>query len=267
MFKVIREVNGDSNANDLSIVKEIDHLAFGREAQGGKGELTPPDPRLIAGTEIDAESMDPTRREEQERGAANEPGLMDDRGAAGGMGKGYNTAAIGFPPFHRRYVDLNYKPLPSDKVLEVIRAKTLGDVPEEQMELVIAKRVPFRIAVKMDERKIAEFMAACANSPFAFEINQVRINRHDPNGEEIPIGGFDESGDKLSRMGTSIGDQSSNVEEVTKPVEVRTNYDVNVEFYGIVKIYNPVREDLLRQAIGLEPETPAEQPACQRCSW
>lgn len=36
------------------------------------------------------------------------------------------------------------------------------------------------------------------------------------------------------------------------PVEVRTNYDVNVEFYGIVKIYNPVREKFLREAAGLE---------------
>ena len=36
------------------------------------------------------------------------------------------------------------------------------------------------------------------------------------------------------------------------PVEVRTNYDVNVEFYGIVKIYNPVRPKVLQAAAGLE---------------
>ena len=34
------------------------------------------------------------------------------------------------------------------------------------------------------------------------------------------------------------------------PVHVRTSYDVDVEFYGIVKIYNPVREALLRKAVG-----------------
>jgi hypothetical protein len=34
------------------------------------------------------------------------------------------------------------------------------------------------------------------------------------------------------------------------PVEIRTNYDVDVEFYGIVKIYNPVREKFLRRAAG-----------------
>ena len=41
---------------------------------------------------------------------------------------------------------------------------------------------------------------------------------------------------------------------VSDPIEVRTNYDVNVEFYGIVKIYNPVREKFLREAAGLGDE-------------
>jgi hypothetical protein len=40
----------------------------------------------------------------------------------------------------------------------------------------------------------------------------------------------------------------------SSPIETRTSYDVNVEFFGIVKIYNPVRENLLRTAAGLEPK-------------
>ena len=46
MFRIIRQVNGNSNANDLSVVKNIDHVVFGREVGGKLGELTPPDPRL-----------------------------------------------------------------------------------------------------------------------------------------------------------------------------------------------------------------------------
>jgi len=38
------------------------------------------------------------------------------------------------------------------------------------------------------------------------------------------------------------------------PVETRTNYDVDVEFYGIVKIYNPVRAGFLRKAAGVEDD-------------
>ena len=40
-------------------------------------------------------------------------------------------------------------------------------------------------------------------------------------------------------------------------VEKRVNFDVRVEFFGIIKIYNPVREDLIRKAAGLEPESPS----------
>ena len=154
----------------------------------------------------------------------------------------------------------------SEKILQVINAKSLGEVPQEELELVIAKRVPFRVAVKMDERRIADFMAACANSPFAFEINQVRINKHDPNGEEIPIGGVSGS-DGIGSSDLSAGAAGSGIGGgpggggTSQAVEIRTNFDVNVEFYGIVKIYNPVREDLLREAIGLQPEgTPDNQP-------
>ena len=129
----------------------------------------------------------------------------------------------------------------------------------------------------MDERKIADFLAACANSPFAFEIHQVRINRH-VAGEGIKLnggaerqdgvgggggrGGFggeedygyeEDYGDEGGRGGGGGGGrQADELDLKSTPVEVRTNYDVNVEFYGIVKIYNPVREKFLREAAGLE---------------
>ncbi len=303
MFKIIREVNGDSNANDLSVIKEIHHIALGREAQGGAAtaQLSEWDPRLAPkGTEIDGSAIAGGGGGEEEGGAPGPGSGSGGRGmqapsggggrgmsapgggagmgrGGGGMGRGgagggYNPDAAGFPPFHRRYVDLDFNPLTSEKILEVINANSLSEVPEQELELVIAKRVPFRIAVKMDERRIADFMAACANSPFAFEINQVRINKHDPNGEEIPIGGVNSDDGGIGAAGFSAGSGGGGIGigdgpggggggSSSQPVEVRTNFDVNVEFYGIVKIYNPVREDLLRQAIGLQPEnTPENQP-------
>ncbi|MEL7500639.1 MAG: hypothetical protein AAFN77_23805 [Planctomycetota bacterium] len=258
MFHVIRDINGNSNANDLSVIKQIDHIAFGREAVKQLGELTAPDPRLAPSANPDEDAMAPGGRSDPMLGGADDrdygsddPG--DGRGGGSGFGS-YNVAAIGLPPFHRRYVDLNLNPITSKKVLEVIRAKEL---PTDNLELIIAKRVPVRIALKMDERRISDFMAACANSPFAFEIQQVRINKHEPGGEEIPLGGFGEGEEnKLGGMGTTIGDNEStlSMDQLAQPIEVRTNYDVNVEFFGIVKIYNPVREDFLRQAAGLTPE-------------
>jgi hypothetical protein len=53
-------------------------------------------------------------------------------------------------------------------------------------------------------------------------------------------------------MGMGGGGRFEEFDLKSTPVEVRTNYDVSVEFYGIVKIYNPVREKFLREAAGLD---------------
>ena len=148
--------------------------------------------------------------------------------------------------------------------------------------LAVARRVPVRIAFRMDERKIPDFLAACANSPFAFEVWQTRINRHKP-GEGIAFKGgsaatrADESqdrkgGDLAAGMagggggagaaleGGEGGDEqggSSAGGGALEPVEIRKNYDVNVEFYGVVKIYNPVNQKLLK---GEQDAAPSTQP-------
>ena len=59
----------------------------------------------------------------------------------------------------------------------------------------------------MDERRIADFMAACANSPFAFEIQQVRWNKHQPGGETIALSGnsFQGGGGAGGRFGNLMG--------------------------------------------------------------
>ncbi len=62
--------------------------------------------------------------------------------------------------------------------------------------------------------------------------------------------------------GNDRGDASATV--ASTDVEIRTNYDVHVEFYGIVKIYNPVREKFLRKAAGIEDESDPNDVATDR---
>ena len=56
--------------------------------------------------------------------------------------------------------------------------------------------------------------------------------------------------------GGGLGGSGSGDDLDASPVEIRTNYDVDVEFYGIVKIYNPVREKFLRRAAGENVDEP-----------
>ena len=268
IFKIIREVNGDADANDISSIKQLHHVVFGRDVGGKLGVLTPFDPLLGAAGEAGLGGGD------YGRGYGDDEYGDDEYGDAGGDGYGTGLDGEGTPvisPYHKRYVDLNFEPLDAQKVKEIIESPEL---PEEDLELIVSKRVPVRIAVRMKETEIATFMAACANSPFAFEIQQVRWNRHQ-KGEQIALGGqrgglFNSNTGRpgAGRQGTGRpsggirsgglfsgssggGNSPGQVLEST-PVEVRTNYDVNVEFYGIVKIYNPVRPKVLRAAAGLE---------------
>ena len=155
MFEIIREVNSQQDAdgkmivdddgnplllaaNDLAAVKHIDHVVFGREALALLGTITD----TIAASEQAA--------------------------AAGGRGRGGRSgrkskssdesfAYLGQPAFHGRYVNSNLEPIEADSIRKVLTDKTL---PASDLEVVVAKRVPVRLAVQMDERKIAEFLAA-----------------------------------------------------------------------------------------------------------
>ena len=261
MFSVIKSVNGTADANDLAVIKEMDHIAFGREARTQLGVLTPFDPRLAGNNELTVEA-DTSESVFDSDDSGDE--ASDDEEI-----NGFNM--LSYSPYHGRYVNLNFEPIHAEVVREVLTTET--DLPLENLELIVAKRIPFRIALKMDERKIPEFLAACANSPFSFEINQIRLNRHIPNegivfnggghgedNQQDAAGGSARGGNDTMGsldMGGSLGrddrGDSTIVIQATE-VETRTNYDVRVEFYGIVKIYNPVREKLLRRVAGQDGE-------------
>ena len=197
MFRIIRQVNGGSNANDLSKIKQIDHVVFGQNAGSGKlGALMPVDPRLAKRASAAAEGAGLDHDGGGDDDPFNEPdGGDQDFGSR--FGGGDRSGGTGSPnmalgggagkvPYHNRYVDLNFEPIAAEAVKAIINGDAL---PDTNLELIVAKRIPFRIALKMDEREIANFMAACANSDFAFEIQQVRWNKHKPGGAEFTLSG------------------------------------------------------------------------------
>jgi hypothetical protein len=279
MFRVIKQVNGDADANDLAAIREIDHIAFGREARAKVGSLSTPDARLADATFAQGGTSAGGAPPPPGAPGAPPPSAPGGSPAAGTAGGGATAgtpfdplaatdplAALG--PFHGRYVDVNGDPLPVQKVHEVLKPSTTT-LPEKDLELVVARRVPVRIALKMQENKIPAFIAACANSPFCFEINQIRLNRHKA-GEQIEVnggvkstsgsgggGGSQERDTPTVGIGGAAGgggsaglDGGGDEPTKSKPTgstgpmaaERRTNLLVDVEFTGFVKIYNEVDE-------------------------
>ena len=257
MFRIIGKVNGGATANDLAVIKRIDHIAFGREAIAVLGKIE--EPNTVVG--------DNAKQDSQGRA-----GLMDSSqfsrskrgGARSRNTEGFDTAADP-SPFHGRYVNASFEPIHAKDVRSVLNGT---DLPGKNLELIVAKRVPVRLGVVMDERRIADFIAQCSKSEFAFEINQVRVNKHTP-GEGIKLSGTATAPDKnkqgKGRDNLTVGgggsvaggsmeregggrSQSAGADGLGEigPVETRTNFNVEVEFYGIVKIYNKVDEARLR---------------------
>lgn len=256
MFKIIKEINGEETATDFATIKTIHYVVFGREARmDDKRALTTPDPRLARkqGGERTSPTFNPDERDDR-GGMLGSPGNEGQDTAPKFDPKLTDLVELG--PFHGRYVDQYFQPIPVKAIHDVLNSDTL---PDQNLELIVAKRVPVRIALRMDERKIADFIAACRNSPFTFEIELVRVNC-DVSGKDIKVfgdaassargddrgagfsvsggaGGTGASASDVDSSGTS-GGQFGELDPAKIPVEVRTNYDVNVEFFGIVKIYN-----------------------------
>ena len=257
MFQIIGKVNGDAIANDLATIKQIDHIAFGREARAVLGSVQEPvtvqgnaDPAAAGGG--GAESM--LSRMERQNRMRGMPGFQKQAGVGELAADKYSS------PFHGRYVDENFEPIPAETVRSVLKGKP-GELPEKNLELIVAKRVPVRLGVVMKETKISEFIAECAKSPFTFEIHQVRINKHVPGegiqlsgeitkknkngrpGDNLSIGGLGgKGGAGMEREGGRGSGDDGGDGVVVGEVDTRNSVDVKVEFYGVVKIYNKVDE-------------------------
>ena len=277
-FKIIKKVNGAADANDLATIKTIDHLAFGREALSQLGDIATPDNQLANAAQKNSEASStlPPNKAEIEAQAREDRINARENEADGTEGPELNYN--GKPAYHGRYVNENFEPILADDVLKVLSGTEL---PDANLELVVSKRVPVRFACRMDERKIPEFLTACYQwgqvgekpSPFIFEVWQVRINRHKP-GEGIELQGVHSSdrqsgsgnqtaAEKAGELSSGVGgggggaagleggevdpDEAGSSSGLSRSegIETRIGYDVDVEFYGIVKIYNPVNEAML----------------------
>ena len=259
IFDVISEVNQGFTENDLAPIERIDHVLVGAEAVNNDlGSLveysySPPPASGSSGKKKKGQGLVSQKQQRREN---------NQRRSAKSKQKGVAFDPLASPsPFHGRYVDHDFTQLNEAKITKVITSDELT----EQSYLAVVKRVPVRIAIKMDERRINEFMAAAANSPFAFEIRQVRINKHEPGGGvERKVKGVTSGGDKDKKGGIGLGDLPGKGNQVDGNdkgnsrgdnaaddgpylAERRSNFDIKIEFIGSVRIYNPVNPALFNK--------------------
>jgi hypothetical protein len=283
MLKIIGKVNEGYVANDLAPIKRLDYILVGKEAMSAKKATLDPVAYKPEGKITPVASA-------KKSGRGQRTSKKEDVSLAATKGDSFSPGASS-SPFHGRYVDRDYSQLNKSEIERIISEHKLTP----RSYLAVAKRVPVSVAVKMDERRIADFLAAAANSPFTFEVRSLRINNaYVPNGgakreqtrsattgtggssrpEDLArasgAGGAGGGGggltmDEPDGGGSGKGGSGKGPADEDVSPELRKSFDVRVEFLGIVKIYNPPDRSLFfpdeKPADGPEqPQTPTSAP-------
>jgi uncharacterized membrane protein YgcG len=253
LVDIIRRTNGDADAKHKAAVRRIDALLIGRSATEPTGMVTAVQPEAEEGeTPAQPGAIPPVNE-----GGRVPPGE--------GLGEGLTGEQLE-DPAEGRYVDLSYQPLPASKLrkTEAEGADPTKGNPEDAF-LAVGKRVPIRMFLRMDQRKINKLLVECGNSALTVEVRQVRISRDgdlsQPLGDASAApssgrgGSFNLEGGRSGRGGSGRGGRGSGRGESGFSTGVGDDafpYDVNVEIYGIVFIYNPVDTSVL--ALNLDSE-------------
>ena len=261
---IILKTNGTAAANDLAKIKVIDHIFIGRDAQGIVGDV------LIAGQEADAKGNADSGGGGGAEGTAKMLEMMKGMGQGGGGGPGVENEPAKVEgqvgdgtndPANGRYVDQNLAPVGGKSLREAFTKVT-----PETAYLAIAKRVPVRIGLQMDERAVWDLLANCANARLPLEVKQVRFHSHEPGNRGTLASKFSDGAGRPSGDGESKGADArqgmQQMEEMMKKgggggagesgkagknQAALSGYDIPVEIYGIIYLYNPVDPNVVKQ--------------------
>ena len=224
LVDIIKRTNGKATVRHNAAVKQIESVKIGKHAGGVRGKIRR-DAAAVSedeSTENVSDERDWTEREEESSEEEGDgPSLID--------------------PAEGRYVDKNYQQLGGFLELQ-------GYLASE-----VAKRMPVRMRVKMDQRAIRRLLIECANSRLTVEVRQVRVNPQDGATGSTGLGrgllggqfggepDFESRGGLFGQRGLGMG--------ADMQMDDAFPYDVTVELYGIIYIYNPVDEETLGDSV------------------
>lgn len=264
LMKIIAAANSDATGSYNATVREIMSIHLGSEVGSSEGSIG-------TGGGEDAAAAFENMWNSGSDVTAGGPSAGDMLG----------TTKRLTDPVDDRYVDADYNPIPAEELREVV----LSDNPKPtDAHLFVAKRMPVRLKLKLDTRRINRFIAACGNAELMVEIRQVRIN---PSGMD-GTGGIGGGDDAMMMMGMEVetsdpnDDQSSGFEALgggpdmgrkSDPLadalagmeieEEEPDYILPVEFYGMVYIYNPVNTEKLDLEQVVAETTAEDVPAVE----
>ena len=180
LMHIIRQTNGQIDSRHEAVVKNIETILIGRHAPPRAGQVIRlARPSMMGGGmegEMGSGYMSPESGSMS--GMGDSPmaspmgdGMYGSGGDMGGMG-GMGGMTRSPDPAEGRYVDNQYQALRAETLRTALRSPSPDDA-----FLVVAKRMPVRMRLVVDVRKLPRLLAQLGNSMLPVEVRQVRINR------------------------------------------------------------------------------------------
>lgn len=276
ILQIIARANGDVRGRYQATVKEIEFIETGPDAIGLAGQIMAPNSTAQSSPgssgSMGLEGMD----EGSGLGGGDAAAAM---AAAASGNTGGAPAKTSLDPAEYRYVDKDFKPVSAERLRNAYTSRSKDDA-----FLAVAKRVPVRMRVKMDQRRLHRLITECGNYVLPLEVRQVRINcgsgstfqgrgSSGGGGMELAMGGGGTGGmfsvdDGNEGMGADAGNigmaggggmgmnMGANPRAALSDI---SPWDVDVEIYGIIYLYNPVdREKIGKTLDSTESSEPAD---------
>ncbi|MBL8889542.1 MAG: hypothetical protein JNL67_06155 [Planctomycetaceae bacterium] len=260
VLEIIKEVNKDATIPSQAAIRDINSIMIGREAHEAKP------------MELDAAAMSGGAGGFLEE-AAGRMNMMQEymKNMLGGGDQQSATISASdaekLDPVHLRYIDREFKPIAAAAYRQSVSSNQLG--ADSWMSVV--KRVPVRLRLRVDERRIPEILEKCANARIPLEVRQMTVvggempadttasaaKGSEPEMEGPEVAGTGGSAQMTVDPGAGrSGEQEtakadSDKEQTFKSPEFNSHFLVPLEIYGVMKFYSAPAPE----ALGKKTET------------
>ncbi|MEM8669549.1 MAG: hypothetical protein AAGG48_18630 [Planctomycetota bacterium] len=246
LMQIVSDVNGDVSQSYQAKIREITQISIGKSVDFAAGSVSTPG-ALASGMMGGMGGMG-------DRGGMDLMGMdasgmdMDDMEAT--MTGGVSGSGTRPDPADNRYLNAAREPITGATLRGALDK---GNKDPSNAPVAVAKRVPVKMAVVMDQRSVPEFVAQCGSADLMVEVNQVRVLPKDAGGGGGGMGmmggmmgGMEEEGMGMmggmsaggGRGGGGGGGGFGGLGSATEPID-DFPLDMYVEIYGIIYIYNP----------------------------
>ncbi|MFN7625520.1 MAG: hypothetical protein ACK5PZ_01740, partial [Pirellula sp.] len=229
LMDIIAQTNSEARENFQAVVREIEWIRTGSKVSRDAGALYASAAAAGGGGGLMGMGGMPGM------GGGGPPAGYAGGGAGGGPPAGYGGAGGGkgglvpaavaqrVDPADGRYVDTNFKPLTGAQLRSAMNLATPNDAV-----IAVAKRIPVRLRLKVDESQIGRLITECGNGKMMLEVLQLRDNTDpapavgaaggaSPAGANPPAGAGAAPATPAAGTGTTPATPPGEANETTEP--------------------------------------------------